>query len=576
MKKIDRAKQALIAYLEKVSLRLSQQQAPLVLCLLGIATGIVSGLVMVAFRLVIMVSPALFLATDYLLSPMWRLLLPIVGGVLLGRWLEKLADGDRDVGVVHLMRHLAYHEGHLPLKNAWVQFLGVAACIGAGHSVGHEGPSAHIGGTSGSWIGQYLRLPNNSIRVLVGCGVAGGIAAAFNMPLAGVVFAMEVMAIEYTMAGFIPIILAGVSASAIYQIVFGSDPIFIAPDFGLRSLGELFNIVLLGIIMGILASLFVHLLAFFTTYSKKYPIRQRMLVVGIVTGVLALLVPEIMGVGYGTVNAALMGNLGLELMLAIVFCKLLATTLGLGLGLPGGLIGPLLVIGSAAGGVLGTLFYAYAEEGTWHTFYAMLGMGAMMGAALNAPLAALTALLEMTGNHNVIMPGMLVIVTATLTSNIGFRNPSVFVKLLQAQGLSYRSDPITQFLRGLGVTGTMDGKVQEAPRQVTRKQLDELLATPSTWLLVHGEGDGSKILFTADLVRYLEKAPEEEALDLFELPVHVLDAESISAQATLLGALQQMDKKGLDALYVMQPRNRRIVGVITRKGIERTYRYQAN
>lgn len=217
-----------------------------------------------------------------------------------------------------------------------------------------------------------------------------------------------------------------------------------------------------------------------------------------------------------------------------------------------------------------------AQEGTWHTFYAMLGMGAMMGAALNAPLAALTALLEMTGNHNVIMPGMLAIVAATLTSNLGFGNPSVFVKLLQTRGLNYRNDPITQFLRSLGVTGTMDGKVLESARHLRREQLDGLLATPSTWLLVRDGASRSKILFSADLVHYLEKTPGQETLDLFELPVHTLDAGPISSQATLLGALQQMDRDGLDALYVIQPRSHRVAGVITRKDIERTYRYQDN
>ena len=576
MRPLDWTKQASVRYLERLRLRLARQQVLLPLALLGIISGIIAGLSMVVFRLVIEASPALLLGTDQYLAPLWRLLLPIIGGIIVGYLLERLASTDRQVGVVHVMERLAYHEGHLPIKNAGVQFLGAAVCIGAGHSVGHEGPAVHIGAASGSWIGQHLRLPNNCIRILVGCGSAGAIAAAFDTPLAGVIFAMEVVMVEYTLASFTPIILAAVSATTVSQWVFGPTPRFVAPEFGLSSLGELAYIVLMGILIGVLASLFVHLLVFFSTRFKDYAIRPRMFAAGVIIGLLALAVPEIMGTGYATVNAALMGILSLELMLAIVVCKLLATTIGLGLGLPAGLIGPTLVIGSAAGGALGIIVNLYTPGSTSPTFYAMLGMGAMMGATLNAPLAALTALLELTANPHIILPGMLAIVAAGLTSQQGFGTSSVFLKLLEVQGLSYRSDPISQFLRRLGVTGSMEHKLLQLPRQVERSRLESLLSAPSTWLLTRDTESHAKILFTADLIRYLEQTAEQEHFDLFELPIHTLDVAPVSAQATLLGALRRMDAAGVDALYVTSPRDQRILGVITRKDIERSYRYQSS
>jgi len=170
-------------------------------------------------------------------------------------------------------------------------------------------------------------------------------------PLAGVVFAMEVILLEYTIAGFTPVILAAVSATVLTRFVFGADPAFSVPTLQLASLYELPYLLLMGLVIGALAAGFIVSLKWITEASSKIVIWQRMTLAGALTGLCALIVPEIMGVGYDTVNQAMLGQIGLGVLFMVVLFKMLATTIGLGMGLPGGLIGPTLIIGAAAGGI---------------------------------------------------------------------------------------------------------------------------------------------------------------------------------------------------------------------------------
>ena len=202
-------------WLDRLRLRLASVDALLLLAVLGLLVGLLAGGVTLAFRLLVEDIQSAFLShpEDYeALGWQARLLIPLAGGILVGTVLHFLSHEQRAVGIVHVMERLNYHEGHLPLRNIFVQFFGAAVSIISGHSVGREGPSVHLGAGSGSVLGQALRLPNNSIRTLVACGAAAAIAASFNTPLAGVIFAMEVILLEYTISGFVPVILAAVSA----------------------------------------------------------------------------------------------------------------------------------------------------------------------------------------------------------------------------------------------------------------------------------------------------------------------------------------------------------------------------
>lgn len=381
---------------------------------------------------------------------------------------------------------------------------------------------------------------------------------------------------EYTVIGFAPVILAAVSATALSQWVYGSSPAFTIPAVTLGSLFELPYILAMGVVIGALASLFIWLLQFFSTRGRSLPVWWRMTLGGLLVGLCALMVPQVMGIGYDTVNDALLGQLGLGVLLVIVAFKLIATAGGLGLGLPGGLIGPTLFLGAAAGGVLGVIGQTFAPTAASSPgFYALIGMGAMMAGALHAPLAALTTMLELTANPNIILPGMLAAIAAYVTSRQGFRQQSVFLTLMRGGGLDYRHDPVSQSLRRVGVGSVIDASVTSLPRQVDRPRVTAELAKKPRWILVRNKEKAVALLPTVDLVRATKKDTDAETFDLLGFPATRLQIAPIHLQASLQEALETMESTGAEALYVRQrlaPQIERVYGVLTRQDIERHYR----
>jgi len=560
--------------LEQLRARLAHADALPLLAALGLCVGLLAGGVIILFRLLIDVVQMGFLPGGDMenyegLSLVWRFALPTLGGLAIGIMFQ-LAGGVQ-VGVVHVLERLAYFQGHLPLRNLLFQFFGAALSIVSGHSVGREGPSVHLGAASGSLLGQGLELPNNSIQTLLACGAAAAIAASFNTPIAGVIFAMEVILLEYSIAGFAPVILAAVSATAISRAVFGAQPAFVVPPMDMVSLLELPYMLVMGVVIGTLAALFIGQLQRVVLFGARFPIWQRMTLAGAFVGVCALGVPAVMGIGYDTVNQAMLGELGLGFLLLVLVAKLLATTVGLGLGLPGGLIGPTLFIGACAGGALGIVAESlFPGQVASPGFYAMLGMGAMMSATLQAPLAALMALLELTYNPHIILPGMLAVVLSDIIASHVFGRDSVFLVLLRARGLDYRSNPVAQTLRRVGVASVMNTSLVTAPRQLSRPAAEALLSDEPLRVLVMEGGQPAALLLAADLARHLASHPEQAAIDLLGIPAQRDDIRPIGIQATLQQALDEMNAHNVDALYVT--RGTEIVGVLSRQSVEAHYR----
>jgi CIC family chloride channel protein len=547
---------------------------------LSLIVGLLSAAVIILFRLLVEWIQLGFLddPENYEgLAWYWRLLLPIAGGLLIGLLFHAVDKKYRAVGVVHAMERLAYHQANLPTGNAIMQFLGAAICIIFGQSVGREGPAIHLGAASGSHLGRWLHLPNNSTRTLVACGVAAAIAASFNTPLAGVIFSMEVVLMEYTLAGFIPVILASVSATSLSRVVFGPDPAFTVPALQLGSLGELPYVLLCGLIIGCLAALFIHALQFFSRQQTELPLWQRTGLAGIIVGLCAVLIPQVMSLGYDTVNAAMLGELGIGLLLAITFFKLLATTAGLGFGLPGGLIGPTLVIGACTGtacGLLASVITPHATSGP--ALYAMIGMGAMMGATLQAPLAALTALLELTANPHIILPGMLAIVSAGLVSSQLFNKESVFIMLMRARGMDYHESPVAQTLRRAGIANAMDRDFVSCSPILGCDAAQALLKNHPHWLVAQQQDEPPIVLPAADLMRNFEGQTEGE-IDLAEIPAARRQTITIDLRATLQEGLESLQQHHADALLVVDthtPGSEQVFGIVTREDIEQHYHYR--
>jgi len=480
--------------------------------------------------------------------------------------------------VAAVMERMAYHQGHLSLRGLLLQFAGAAIAIVAGHSVGREGPHVYLGAAAGSLLGQRMGLPNNAIRTLVGCGTAAGIAASFNTPLAGVIFALEVVMLEYTAASFIPVILAAVSATTLSNAVLGTAPAFTVPALALDSLVELVLVLFIGVLAGAWSALFIQAVQWVAARSRQVAIWWRMMLAGVLMGAFGWAVPEVMGIGYDTVRLALHGQLAVGLLVVLLVAKLLATSLAIGLGVPGGLIGPVLFLGA----ILGALVSELVNLAAWGLetdvgFYALLGMGAMMSASLQAPLAALTAMLELTDNPDVILPGMLAVVVAGLTASEVFRKESLFVIMLRSAGRDLDQSPVSQALRRIGVASVMDKRFARVARHLSREKAEAVLDDSPAWLLVDAEDRPAVLLPAVDLARHLEAPSEEDGqvVDLLEIPGSRLAVGAVHLRETLQQALDRLEAGEGEALYVQRttaPGIRRIYGVLTRPMIESVYR----
>ena len=552
----------------------SQDSLPL-LTFLGLITGILAGAVIVLFRWAVELPLGYFLPRDFenfeALPSIMHFVLPLGGAILLGIILQSVDKRHHSAGIGHVMDRLQNHQGRMPLGNFVTQFFGGALCLLSGQSVGREGPAVHLGAGSGSLLGQWLKLPTNSLRPLAGCGVAAAIAACFNTPLAGVIFAMEVVVMQYSILGFIPVTLAAVAGATMTRMAFGPEIAFMNAQSVMGDLHELPMMVLVGLAVAIFAAAYIRLHTLSCRWALDRPIALRFTLAGLLTAFCALGIPQIMGVGYDTISSAMAGEIGLYLLLIIAVVKLLATSISLGVGMPGGVVGPLLFIGACVGGAVGLAAQILIPDSASAIgFYVILGMGAMMGATLNAPLAAMMAILELTYNSNIIFPSMLVVIVACLTTRWVFKCDGLFQNVLRTQGIFRSTEATEQLLSHTGVRGIMDRHLVESTHTITSTEASQLLSHHPHWILLR---DTHQLLQPADLHLYLQNIPDDQLINLNEIPARRYDLTRISADANLYEALQLMNHHQVDALWVESlTDNHQPLGIISRAKIDNYYR----
>ena len=597
---IDAYKQNIKHWIERSQFRLAGPDALLQLAVLGLLTGVITGAVIVLFRLLVEESQDLLLpgsgSEGYeRLSLGARFLFPVVSGLLLAFLYYKYSKGIRVLGIARVMERMAYHQGYMTIRGFCIQFVGAAVAIIGGHSVGREGPHVYLGGAAGSLFGQYLKLPNNSIRTLVASGVAAAIAASFNTPLAGVIFALEVIMMEYTLASFVPVMLAAVSGTAVSNIVLGSAPAFGIPEVAIASFAEFPIIILLGLVVGAVAALFNQMLETISIKAKTIEIWWRLIIAGIILAFIGLLVPEVLGIGYDTVNATMFGAYSIFMLLGLLIAKLLATSVCIGLGVPGGMIGPAFFMGALIGASVSFIaVYFFGADASDVGFYTLLGMGAMVGACLQAPLAALTAIMELTYNPGIILPGMLTIVIAQLTASVVFKKESLFVSMLRNNGLDYDISPAMQVLRGIGVASILDNQFIRVAPNITRQNAKLLVAEDQQyhWVLINDDaGNLSTLMPISELAKFLqttsqgvvelkEDMGDEDEFNLLEIPANRMQLSPLALPANLQQAHEKF-LQGAEVLFVVfneeqsldkTPSNIRIYGVVTRNMVDASYK----
>ena len=556
------------------------------LTFLGLLVGLGTGCIIIVFRLCIEIPLGYFLpggVDNFEALPQQSRVALIFGGASVLYVLLKIAGKNDQVSVSHVLDRLHNHQGHMPSRNWLMQFFGGIASIISGQSVGREGPAVHLGAGAASRISRWLRLPNNSRFTLMGCGVAAAIAASFDTPMAGVLFAMEVILMEYTIVGFVPVILASVTGAALSQAVFkDSTPLLSNRQGELQSLMELPYIVGVGLLLACLAACFIAINLRFIKLNH-WPLSLRLTLAAGLTSAFAWHLPEVMGLGYDTLNAAVVGELSARTLLAVAIAKLVLTAAVIGLGVPGGIIGPTLVIGACVGGCLGFIAqHLYANPTFDPSFYVIIGMTGMMAAVLNAPMAALVAVLELSYNPHMIFPSMLVIVIACVGTRHLFKFEGLFLEQLRQSGRQLEFRPAQQALKNTGIANIMATHLVYTHRQVDYEQAKLLLVNKPEWLVLdfNEKGTRDKIaLNPADLATYLQDAPVEvlslaEDIDLLAIPGRRLVLSPIHETANLWEALEALRNTNAEALYVARinnPLGASIRGIVTEQSINNFY-----
>lgn len=549
----------------------------------GLGTGVTVGLLMVLFEVAVArIHKALWPAaqselivngqtTEVFVAVTWwhTALIPIGGALAIGLLYTGLPKRSREAGVAHVIERIMRHDAVLPFKNAIAHFFGAILALASGFSVGREGPAIHMGATLANWPGRFGFLPSNLGRLLAASGAAAAVAASFNTPLAGVILAMEVVLMEYSIAGFAPVMLSAVGATVVTQYFHGSVRTFSVPPLELVSLWELPWLALLGFVLGILAHNMTKLLDTFSRVLRTSAPWVRALVAGVITAIGAIAVPAAMGLGYDSVNTALVGQMTITAAFSLLVAKLLMSTAAIGLGIPGGLIGPSVVIGAMAGTVIGWLgqFTVFSQTSPV-AFYALVGMGTMMGAVLQAPLAAITAMLELTGNPNVILPGMFALMSGYITQKVIFQDEPLFLHVLARRGVTQEKDARLRALQQTSVAAAANRKVVLLPKTVNVAVLREAISN-NDWILSRR----ARQLFRSSEIREWINSHEEELLAdstilLDKLPIQSFRCRPIHVGASMWRALNYLKTDEYDALYVRWPKWRqprgRILGVITR------------
>lgn len=550
------------------------------LSLLAMLVGIATAGVIVVFRFAVEIPLVVLLPMSHVddyeaLSWLARAALLVAGGLLLILIFRPLTPEQRNVGVNHVILRMEKHQGYMPGFNLRLQFISAIIALLSGHTAGREGPAIHMGAGTASQIGQRLGLAHHRLRVLAGCGVASAIAACFNTPMAGVILAMEVVMLEYSIRGFIPIILASVTGAIVSEATLGAETAFVVPSLDMRSLLEIPYILALGVICGLVSAGFLHAIKVFQRLND-YSLWIKWGGLTLTTAVISVFLPELLGIGYDTVNQALAGQVVISSLLFLLLGKCFLASWGAAVGFPAGVIGPSVFIGAALGGIMGKLSALWLPDYPVSIgFYAVLGMAAMMGATLRAPLAALVALLELTANPNIIMPGMLAIVIANLVVSEVFNLPSAFQVQLGGNPIAQTPNPVQQMLRNTWVAQVMERNIYYSQRHLSIEQCEQVLQDKPEWLMLTEE---SLLLSPSDLAEAITQAKEttqEGDIDLLAIPANRQQAGKIPLRANLQDALDMMQQSQLHWLAVYRNEyNQQTIGVVSHEQIERFYRYR--
>ncbi|MBE8168422.1 MAG: chloride channel protein [Shewanella sp.] len=533
---------------------LSEGKTSVQLCLLALAFAIAASTVIILFRLLLNASydytelKQLDFNPDY---TDYRVYLPLFGALAI--WIIAKLTSKRytRMGIAYVMHRYKLHYGKIPLQSAPSQFFQALVALACNFSVGREGPAIHLGAVTASVIAEKFKLPDNCVRIMCASGVAAGISATFNAPLAAVIFVFEVIIREYRIHYFFPILLSAVCGALSSRLVFGNIHEFEIINVIHIPLDHYPVLLIGGLVLGCCSAFFNFSLLTVTEKSKSWPLLNKLFLAGLITTAIGFFLPQALGSGELAINAAISEHSGIWLLAALLLAKMISTSCAIGLGVPGGIIGSLYGIGALLGAIIAlTSVIIFPESAPYVGLYAVIGMTAMMGVCLSAPLAALVALLELTNDTSIILPAMFVMVPAFLIAYQGFNCRSIFFKQLEIIGLGYKIPPLNLGLQKRGVRAIMNSRL------VVVNQNSELMLE----VLKRAEGRPVLVRDPENKIHMLklEVQAEGEESALSSHPVQLLpDTASIDEAYKLLA----IKRTGEVAIY--QGEHKNIIGVIS-------------
>lgn len=363
------------------------------------------------------------LSVDDILSAIILILLPALGGFIVGLLAHYFEKGEEGEGIPNVIKAVATKGGIIKGSIAIKKIFGAAVSIGSGGAGGKEGPVVQIGASISSYFGQFFSLSPDKLKILVGCGAAAGLSAAFNAPLGGALFAMEIILRTFKATTFSPILISSVFATALSRGFLGKKTIFNIPNYSMVSYTELGFYIILGILCGLAAVYFVKTFYYINDFwaaRKKIPKLYKPAIGGLMVGVIGLFLPGIYGWSYDYINFALDNSLSILLLFLLLVFKPIATGLTLGSGGNGGTFAPSMFTGAMIGGLFGNFMNFLFPSITAHPgAYALVGMGAVVAGTTQGSLTAMIMVFEMSDNYKIILPLMLtIIISRTLAKSI--------------------------------------------------------------------------------------------------------------------------------------------------------------
>src|SRR5579859_1005819 len=420
-------------------------------------------------------------------APWRRLLFPVAGSLGIGYLLYRYFPNARGSGVPQTKAAMFAREGRITLRTVLGKFLCTSATLASGIPLGREGPSVQVGGGIASVLGRFLGLRTEQVKNLIPVGAAAAIAAAFNTPLAAVLFALEEIMGDLHAPVMGAVVLASATSWMVLRVLLGNNPLFKVPQYQLVHPAEFAVYAVLGVAGGLVSVAFTKLLLGMRARFLRFPQRTVWLqpaAGGLLVGLMGWFVPQVLGVGYGFVGDALNGNMAFKMMLLLVVLKLFAITTSYASGNAGGIFGPALFLGAMLGGTVGTLahrlFPAYtATAGA----YALVGMGAVFAGIVRAPMTSVLMIFEMTQNYAVIVPLMIANLVSLFISSRLQRQP-IYEALAVQDGIHLPTAETRHRRRDRQVTQVMRPAPESLSSELTvREALDRIRSSElRTWL----------------------------------------------------------------------------------------------